>query len=40
MYYDDNMYNKFDIKSIDLFASITNCHHNEIFIKGFKVELW
>ena len=39
MYYDDKEPTKFNIKSIDLFASITNCHHNEIFIKGFSLAL-
>jgi hypothetical protein len=27
------------IKAIDCFASINNCHHNEIFLKGFLVAL-
>lgn len=27
------------VKSIELFASINNCHHNEIFIKGFSIAL-
>ena len=39
MHYDDNQTNKFNIKSIDYFASISNCHHNEIFIKGFSIAL-
>lgn len=39
MYYDDEEKTKFNVKSIDCFASITNCHHNEIFIKGFSIAL-
>tara|TARA_Y100000389_G_scaffold191713_1_gene218331 strand:- start:4358 stop:5584 length:1227 start_codon:yes stop_codon:yes gene_type:complete len=27
-------------KSVECFASISNCHHNEIFIKGFSIALY
>lgn len=39
MYYNENNTDKYDIKSVEFFASITNCHHNEIFIKGFSLAL-
>tara|TARA_B100001093_G_C26840105_1_gene1020156 strand:- start:1377 stop:2552 length:1176 start_codon:yes stop_codon:yes gene_type:complete len=39
MYYNENNSDKYDIKSVEFFASITNCHHDEIFIKGFSLAL-